>query len=82
MRKIISLLLALCLVVGMVPVAASATGSTPWKVVFDEESPQYYATFHDAFSAVQGNKDDPETVYTISLTEDAKESIGRATPAA
>ena len=75
MRKIISLLLALCLVVGMVPVAASATGSTPWKVVFDEESPQYYATFHDAFSAVQGNKDDPETVYTISLTEDAKESI-------
>lgn len=50
-------------------------GSTPWKVVFDEESPQYYATFHDAFSAVQGNKDDPETVYTISLTEDAKESI-------
>lgn len=28
MRKIISLLLALCLVVGMVPVAASATGTS------------------------------------------------------
>ena len=74
-RKFLSLLLALCLVVGMMPLAASAEESTPWMVVFDEENPTYYATFDEAFSAVQGNEDYPQTVYTIFLTKNAKESI-------
>ena len=52
MRKIISLLLALCLVVGMVPVAASAAGSsgkTERSVALVDGT--YYDNLNDAFSA-------------------------------
>lgn len=52
MRKIISLLLALCLVVGMMPVAASAAGSfgkTERSVALVDGT--YYDNLNDAFSA-------------------------------
>ena len=74
-RKLLATLLALCLIVGMIPVAASADNAGPWVVEFVSGSPMSYSTFNEAFSAVKSHEGYPELVYTILLTEDTKESI-------
>ncbi len=74
-RKLLATLLALCLIVGMIPVAASADNAGPWVVEFVSGSPMSYSTFDEAFSAVKSHEGYPELVYTILLTEDTKESI-------
>ena len=48
-RKLLATLLALCLIVGMIPVAASADNAGPWVVEFVSGSPMSYSTFDEAF---------------------------------
>ena len=74
-RKLLATLLALCLIVGMIPVAASADNAGPWVVEFVSGSPMSYSTFDEAFSAVKSHDGYPGIVYTILLTEDTEESI-------
>ncbi len=82
-RKILSLLLALCLVVGMVPLAASAetsggteqqTDSSLVSLTFSDGSVKYYETLGDAVAAVHA-LDKParmkENIITL-LEDDAK----------
>ena len=78
MKKMLVLLLTLCLLAGMVPLGAGAEetedGTGPWKVEFDAGA-QYYSTFEDALEAVKEQEEYPGSVYTIFLTKDTAESI-------
>lgn len=78
MKKMLALLLTLCLLAGLVPLGAGAEetedGTGPWMVEFDAGA-RYYSTFEDALEAVKGQEKYPGSVDTIFLTKDTTESI-------
>ena len=87
MKKLLALLLTLCLVIGMVPLAASAEGegtdgqvndpsSAKASVKFSEVSTKYYDTLANAVKAATAEGVSQESPITITLLKNEENGVG------